>query len=151
MIRNLTSAALLVALAVPCATLAQQQPPQGSGDDPLGRHLFPPELVMSNQRAIGLQDAQRDSILSEVRRAQVVFGEMQMRIAGEMERLGELLRAPSVDEGAALSQLDRILQVEYMVKRSHIAMLIRVRNVLTAGQRERLEAIRAGRQPLSRF
>ena len=71
--------------------------------------------------------------------------DFQMRMAGEMERLVELLQAPTVDSTAALAQLDRVLMHEHQVKRSHIAMLIRIRNALSPEQRARLDAIRAGR------
>lgn len=143
---------LAVALLAAATSAAAQQPepqyvfaqmPQPQHDDPLGRHLFPPELVMSNQRAIGLQDPQRETIMQSVRYAQAVLGEMQMRMAGEMERLVELLRTPLIDSTAVLAQLDRVLMHEHQVKRTHIGMLIRIRNVLTPEQRERLQAIRA--------
>jgi hypothetical protein len=32
------------------------------GEDPLGKHFFAPDFVMSHQQAIGLSDAQRNSI-----------------------------------------------------------------------------------------
>ena len=155
----LAFAVLVACAATPAARAQQVADPhvalthtmqQASHDDPLGRHLFPPELVMSNQRAIGLQDTQRETIMQSVRYAQAVLGEMQMRMAGEMERLVELLQAATVDSTAALAQLDRVLMHEHQVKRAHIAMLIRIRNTLTPEQRGRLEAIRAGRAPLMR-
>ncbi|MFL5529667.1 MAG: hypothetical protein ACJ791_09890, partial [Gemmatimonadaceae bacterium] len=40
---------------IPCG------PGQPNGD-PLARYLFPPELVMANQQAIGLTDRQRSSL-----------------------------------------------------------------------------------------
>jgi len=123
------------------ASLPVQSPPE----DPIGRQFFPPELVMSNQRALALQDAQRETIMQAVRYGQAVLGELQMRMAGEMEQLVELLQAPMVDSTAALAQLDRVLMHEHQVKRSHIAMLIRIRNALSPEQRARLDAIRAGR------
>lgn len=132
--------ALVIAVSLTAPATAQQ--PQ---DDPLGHQLFPPELVMSNQRAIALQDQQREAIMQAVRSAQAVLPELQMRMAGEMEGLLELLRAPAVDSAAALRQLDRVLAHEHQVKRTHIAMLIRIRNVLTPEQRVRLDAIRSGR------
>lgn len=139
MIRHLVATALAAALAAPAA--AQQPAP---ADDPLGRYLFPPELVMSNQRALGLQDPQRDTIMNTVRYSQAVLAEMQMRMAGEMERLTELLGASTVDQAAALSQLDRVLAHEHQIKRQHIAMLIKIRNTLTAEQRGVLVGIRWG-------
>ena len=152
--RHMPAFAILVLAAATPAAGQQVEPPavlayqqaQGPAEDPLARHFFPPELVMSNQRAIGLQDAQREAIMQAVRYAQAVFGELQMRMAGEMERLVELLRAPTVDSTASLAQLDRVLMHEHQVKRAHIAMLIGIRNVLTAEQRGRLEAIRSGRR-----
>ncbi len=132
--------ALVMAVALTAPAAAQQ--PQ---DDPLGRQLYPPELVMSNQRAIGLQDPQREAIMQAVRLAQAALPELQMRMAGEMEGLLELMRGPVVDSAAALRQLDRVLAHEHQVKRTHIAMLIRIRNVLTPEQRARLDAIRSTR------
>lgn len=151
-----TCLALLCAIAAP--VIAAAQSPQdvamaadafrraqaGQGEDPLARLLFPPELIMSNQRAIGLQDPQREEILGAVRTSQAVFAELQMRMAGEMERLIELLRAPSVDPAAVLTQLDRVLMHEHQIKRQHVGMLVRIRNALTSEQRSRLEAIRSG-------
>jgi Spy/CpxP family protein refolding chaperone len=152
--RPMLAFAIVVLGASTPAAAQQMEPPevsafrpaQGPADDPLGRHFFPPELVMSNQRAIGLEDAQREAIMQAVRYGQAVFGELQMRMAGEMERLVELLQAPTVDSTASLAQLDRVLMHEHQVKRAHIAILIGIRNVLTAEQRRRLEAIRSGRR-----
>jgi Spy/CpxP family protein refolding chaperone len=153
MIRFMLALVLMAAAAPPLAAqleeprqIAVPQPVQGPSDDPLGRHLFPPELVMSNQRAIALEDAQREAIMQAVRYGQAVLGQLQMRMAGEMERLVELLQAPTVDSTASLNQLDRVLMHEHQVKRTHFAMLIRIRNVLTAEQRMRLEAIRSSRR-----
>ena len=34
--------------------------------DPIAEHLFPPELIISNQNAIGLDDEQKNAIRAEV-------------------------------------------------------------------------------------
>ncbi len=46
--------------------LAAQQP---AGHDPLAENLFPPELVMSHQKAIGLDEAQKTYIRGELLKA----------------------------------------------------------------------------------
>ena len=140
MIRSAAVAALVLALAAPAAA---QEPPR---DDVMGRYFYPPELVMGNQRAIGLDDAQRKAILGQVRTLQALVVQLQFRLAGEAERLGDLLRAPDVDETAVLAQIDRVLPVEREIKRAQITMLIRIRNTLNAQQRGQLDAARgAGR------
>ena len=140
MIRSAAVAALVLALAAPAAA---QEPPR---DDVMGRYFYPPELVMGNQRAIGLDDAQRNAILGHVRTLQALVVQLQFRLAGEAERLGDLLLAPDVDETAVLAQIDRVLPVEREIKRAQITMLIRIRNTLNAQQRGQLDAARgAGR------
>lgn len=150
---------LVIALALPAA-LSAQDPRHGPdhpmagpghdaghdamhpGDDPFGHHLFPPELVMSNQLAIGLQDAQRAKISAELQDAQATFTQLQMQLGAQTERMGQLLGADNVDEGAVLAQVDRILDLERQVKKRQVALLIRIRNVLTPEQRAKLATLR---------
>lgn len=138
MIRSVAVASVALVLALPAIA---QEPGR---DDPMARFFYPPELVMSHQRALGLDDAQRNAILGHVRTLQGTVAPLQFRLAGEAERLGELLRAPAVDEAAVLAQLDRVLPVEREIKRAQIAMMIRIRNALTEQQRAQLDALRAG-------
>ncbi len=48
-----------------------QQPPT----DPLGEPLFPPDLVMQHQQAIGLSEDQKTFIKAEIQKAQARFTE----------------------------------------------------------------------------
>lgn len=138
---------LLLALAAP-ATAQQrpqgpppQQPPQGP--DLFGRYLFPPELIMQRQQAIGLTDAQRDQIRGEIQKAQTTFGDVQWRVAGQSEKIEKLLQAPQIDESAVLAQVDSVLALERQIKRAQIALLVRIHNALTDPQRARLQQLRA--------
>lgn len=56
------------------AMLLAQQPPS---DDPIGKAFFPPELVMQNQQAINLTEAQRNSFAKEMQTAQSEFMTLQ--------------------------------------------------------------------------
>jgi Spy/CpxP family protein refolding chaperone len=129
---------LLIVLATP---LAAQQPP-ANAPDPFAKMLFPPELIMQRQSEIGLRDAQRDQISAELQKAQQTFTSVQWKIAAEAGKLEKLLKEDIVDEARVLAQVDTILGFEREVKRTHIALLVRIRNVLTDEQRRRLLELR---------
>ena len=112
------------------------------GPDPLAQELFPPELVMANQQAIRLTDSQRSAIQAAMRDTQSRFVELQFAVSGEMEKLARLLASPSIDEAAALEQVDRVLAAERQIKRAQLGLMIRIKNQLTAEQQAELRALR---------
>jgi Spy/CpxP family protein refolding chaperone len=119
-----------------------QNPGPMPGNDPLARFLFPPELVMSNQQAIGLTDRQRSSIHQEVQRAMGKFTELQMRMGGDAEKMTRLLQATPVDEAQVLGQADQILNTERELKKAQLSLMIRIKNTLTPEQQAKLNQIR---------
>jgi len=141
---------VIVVLALLVVTSVQsQQPPGGPGspphpDDPLSRYLFPPELVMQQQQAIGLKPEQRTAITRAIKDFQGKVLDLQWQMQEETGRFGELLDKPLLDQAAALAQLDKVLAVEREVKRAHIGLLIQIKNQLTAEQQARLAQVRAG-------
>jgi Spy/CpxP family protein refolding chaperone len=122
---------LALLLLVP---LSAQQPP----DDPLRDVLFPPEVVMQHQQAIGLSDEQKNNLKMDVRQAQLKFTELQWTLQDEMERLASLLKQSKVDEKQASSQLDKVLAAEREIKRAQLMLLIRIKNNLTPAQQTQL-------------
>src|SRR5215208_8087568 len=113
------------------AVRAQQpQPPA----DPLGEQFFPPELVMQYQQAIGLNEEQRSLIKAEVQKAQARFTELQWQLQSEVETMLSLAKEPRVSEQQALAQLDKILPLEREIKRTQIALVVRIKNSLTPEQ-----------------
>jgi len=105
-----------------------QNPGPMPGNDPLARFLFPPELVMSNQQAIGLTDRQRTSIQQEIQRAMGKFTDLQMRMG--------------VDEAQVLDQVDQILNTERELKKTQLSLMIRIKNTLTPEQQAKLNSMR---------
>jgi Spy/CpxP family protein refolding chaperone len=146
------TATITIALAVLATVSAPgQQPPAGAGgppaaaphpDDPLGRFLFPPELVMQQQRAIGLKPEQRTNITRAIQEFQTKVLDLQWQMQDETQKLSEMLDRPTVDQAAALAQIDKLLAVEREVKRAHIGLLIQIKNSLTAEQQARLAQAR---------
>jgi Spy/CpxP family protein refolding chaperone len=112
--------------------------PRAPGGDDLMRNLIPPELIMSRQAEIGLQDSQRASIVKEMSQAQAKFTETQWSLSAGQEKLQRLLQANPIDEGAVLKQLDQVLTLEQDLKRTQMGMMIRVKNILTAEQQAKL-------------
>ena len=120
---------------------------QHPGDDPIGRNLFPPELVMQNQEAVGLNDEQRAFLKTEIRQAQTKFTDLQWKLQDEMEKMASLIKQPHPDEQQVLAQLEKVLGFEREMKRAQIALLVHIKNKLTPEQQARLEDIRSKSKP----
>jgi Spy/CpxP family protein refolding chaperone len=133
---RLLSASLLIF----AGALAAQQPP---ASDPLSDLLFPPDLVMARQNAIGLTDAQKTYLQGEVMKAQGRFSELEWQLQEAMEGFIGLLKQPKADETQVAAQLDKVLAAEREIKRAQITLLVRIKNNLTAEQQHRLQALRA--------
>jgi Spy/CpxP family protein refolding chaperone len=127
-----------------------------SQDQPLEQRVFPPDLVLQCRERIGLKTEQRDAIRTAMRDMQTKTMDMQWKLQDEAEKLNDALKRPSVNETETLAQVDRVLAAEREVKRAQMAMLIRIKNVLTPDQQENLSKVRelqnrvkAGRVALS--
>ncbi|HYT81971.1 MAG TPA: periplasmic heavy metal sensor [Gemmatimonadales bacterium] len=154
-------AAVTIAVVQLAAGAARSQEPPGAApkpgrprvvvneppDDPLARFLFPPDLVMQQEFAIGLKPEQRGAITQAIQQFQGNVVELQWQMHEETQRLTELLDKTVVDQAAALAQIDKVLAVERGVKRAHIGLLIQIKNQLTAEQQARLAQARPAGTP----
>lgn len=113
--------------------------------DPLGDVMFPPELVMQHQRELALTDDQKTFMRGEINRTTTRFNELQWQLQDAMEALRDTMKANSVNEQLALSQLDKVLDGEREIKRAHMELAIRIKNKLTAEQQTKLQSIRPAR------
>jgi len=118
------------------AAIAQQPQP-----DPFAGNLFPPELIMQHQQTLGLSEEQKSFLKAELRKTQTRLTELQWDLQEEFEKLAALIKQEQVDEAQTLTQLDKVLSLEREVKRTHIGLLIRVKNKLTPEQQGRLREI----------
>ena len=123
------------------AALAQQ-PPQQPQDDPIGRQLFPPELIMSQSQNLHLDDKQRATIKAEVQKAQSQFFDLQWQLKEESDTMVALLQQTPIDEARVLEQADKVMGHEREIKKIHLAMLIRIKNSLTKDQIAQLMQMR---------
>jgi len=86
--KKLTMTFSLLLLPLVTATTYGQQP----ASDPLGKNLFPPELIMQNQQALNLSEEQQVFFKSELREAQKRFVDLQWKLEDETEKLIELVK-----------------------------------------------------------
>jgi Spy/CpxP family protein refolding chaperone len=147
--------AILISCSVVLTTSAQQpKPPQGPDqqmqprmpqppDDPLADAMFPPELIMQNQRRLALTDDQKTYIQSEMSQAAARFSQLQWQLDDAMEALHETMKANQVNEQQALAQLSKVLDAEREIKTLHMGMAIRIKNKLTPDQQMKLQSMRS--------
>jgi Spy/CpxP family protein refolding chaperone len=131
---------MLVLVAL-CCGVCPGQTPQPSAD-PISEKLFPPELVMQYRNEINLNDSQTKSIKDEIQKAQARFLDMQWDMQSESEKLVKLLDARPVDESAVQFQVDKVLDRERLVKKTQISLLVRIKNLLTVEQQNKLVELR---------
>jgi Spy/CpxP family protein refolding chaperone len=115
---------------------------QAPEEDAIAQTLFAPELVMKYRQEINLDDNQTRAIKEAIQKAQTKFLDLQWDLQSEQEKLVHLLKAQPVDEGAALSQVDRLLNQEHGVKKAQLSLLIRIKNVLSVSQQAKLNELR---------
>jgi Spy/CpxP family protein refolding chaperone len=129
----------LIAVLAAAPARAQQPPPP---PDPLAQHVFAPELVMRHAAEIGLDDTQRAAVKEAVVKMQSRFLDLQWDLQAEVEKLARLLQASPVDETAVLAQADKVMGLERDVKKAHLALLVRIKNLLTGAQKAKLTELR---------
>ena len=139
--RALRVALLAAALAAAPAALRAQQ--QAAPADSLFAALYTPELIMQHRRDIGLTDAQRDQISELIQTLQRKVVELQWDLTDDMAQLNRILSAPRVDLDRSLDQMERVLDREMEIKRAHLEMLVRIKNVLRPEQQAQLNRLRS--------
>ncbi|MBS1788498.1 MAG: periplasmic heavy metal sensor [Acidobacteria bacterium] len=130
-------ALLVIGLMVLAATIARAQGPD------LAENLFAPELIMQYQQAIGLTEEQKNYFKTEARKTQTQLTELQWKLEDAVEKFATLLKADRIDEQATTAQLESVLNLEREVKRTQLAFLIRLKNILSPEQQARLRELRS--------
>ncbi len=126
------------------APLAAAQAPSPD-NDPIGRYLVPPDLVMSQSEQIGLNEKQRAAIKGEIQRMQAKFIDAQWDLQEQTGKMTQLLQMSPADETKILEQADRIMALEREIKRAQLTLLVRIKNTLTTEQVAKLESMRRGK------
>ena len=116
-------------------------PAEAAQTDLFERNLFPPEVIMQHQNAIGLTPEQQSALREEMQKMMAQFTDLQWQQSAETEALAALVRKEKPDEKEVLTQLDRLLNKENQIKRLHTGLLIRIKNALTPEQQAKLREL----------
>ena len=113
----------------------------GPKEDVFKGKLFPPNVILEHQAELSLSKAQFTAIKAAVVEVQagVAEHEWDMREAYQALML-ELDKAP-IDEDRVIAHADVALLAENQVKKKQMAMLVRLKNLLTAEQVSYLESV----------
>lgn len=111
-------------------------------NDPIGDQFFPPELVMRYQQTIDLTEEQTKAIKSEIQNAQAKFTDLEWELQKQMQSAEKEVSQQKIDEANALSILEEVLSLENDIKRTHLTLLIRIKNLLTPEQQMELEKVK---------
>ena len=77
-----------------------------------------------------------------IQKAQAKFLDLQWDAQSESGKLVQLLKARPVDENAVLAQVDQVLNREREIKKAQISLLVRIKNLLTEAQQNKLMDLR---------
>ena len=133
-----TNLSLALCLLTPGVLTAQAE----ETEDPFAPLLFTPEEIMEHRRAIDLNDEQMDGITRLIQELQGEMVGLQWRLMDETESVEEALEGPRVDLDRVMDRFQRALNTEMDIKRIHLELLIRIKNILSPSQQEELLRVR---------
>jgi Spy/CpxP family protein refolding chaperone len=137
---------LIVGCVISVGAASAQGPPHPGGRPIFLEQLFIPEQVMRYQTEIALTDEQRSAITEAMGDAQKKLVELQWQFESASKKFGDTLAAPTIDEPSALAQAEQVMNLELQMKKTNLALLMRIKNILTAGQQTKLRELR-GKEP----
>lgn len=123
-------------------------PPQA---DPFAQNLFPPELVMQFQAQIGLSNEQCQAVMADMQKAQPKFEQLHQQLQKAQAELGLLVDKEHVELEPVLAQSDKVQDVGREIKRTELALLIGLKNRLSAEQQAKLREIKMQQGPGEAF
>jgi Spy/CpxP family protein refolding chaperone len=113
---------------------------------PMDQNLFPPELILMNQIALGLSPEQLAAIKKQVGDTHGRALDIQIDLHRVTEQLHAALDSPKVDEAAVLALASQAMDLEKQVKTAHLTLMIRVKNLLTPDQQDKARALEPQRR-----
>ena len=135
--RILPMAGLCLVLAA-AGTYAQQPGPQR---DPFQGKLFAPNVILENRDALDLTREQFTAIRGAVVEVQGDIAEHEWDLREAYQQVLADLDESPVDEDKILSGVEKALLAENEVKKRQVALLIRLRNLLTDEQMATLQSL----------
>ncbi len=113
----------------------------GPKDDVFKGKLFPPNVILEHKAKLGLSKSQFTAIRAAVVEVQAGVAEHEWDLQEAYQALMQELDKTPIDEGRVLALADTALLAENQVKKKQMAMLVRLKNLLTEEQISYLESV----------
>ncbi len=110
-------------------------------DDVFKGKLFAPDIIMEHQTELEITRQQFTAIRAAVVEVQSGIAEHEWDMREAYQALMRELDKSPIDEAEVMKQADVALAAENQVKKKQIAMLIRLKNLLTVEQITYLESV----------
>ena len=115
---------------------------QGAQADVFKGKLFPPNIILEHQDALNLSREQFTAIRAAVVEVQGNVAEHEWDLREAYQRAMADLDESPVDEDKVLESIDAALRAENEVKKLQVAMLVKLRNLLTDEQMAYLRSVK---------
>ena len=115
---------------------------QGAQADVFKGKLFPPNIILEHQDELNLSKEQFTAIRAAVVEVQANVAEHEWDLREAYQKAMSDLEESPVDEDKVLENIDAVLKAENEVKKLQVAMLIRLRNLLTDEQMAYLQSVK---------
>jgi TonB-dependent SusC/RagA subfamily outer membrane receptor len=104
--------------------------------------LYPPELALKYREEAGLSAEQVEKIKTIYNSDLPAYNNKKWDLDAAMTKLEQLISQSTIDSKAADAQLNKTLALETEIKKMKLAMLIKIKNMLTPAQQTKLDAHR---------
>lgn len=101
--------------------------------------LYPPDLIMRHQQALGITDTQRKHMLQLVKAFQADVAELQWNLQNEQQLMRQALAGKTIDTQQVLPHVESVVQMESQFKLAHFKLLIAIKNELTEAQIDQIQ------------
>lgn len=113
----------------------------GPKEDVFKGKLFPPNVILEHQEDLDLSKAQFKAIRAAVVEVQSGVAEHEWDMKEAYQALMQELDKAPVDEERVLAHASKALLAENQVKKKQMAMLVRLKNLLTEEQVNYLKSV----------
>jgi hypothetical protein len=96
--------------------------------------LFPPSQIMRQQEKLKLTNKQINSIKTEMRTFQSGIVDIQWDLNSTQAQLNKELAKNKIDLKNSMTLMEKVLLAESKLKKSHMSLLIKIRNALSEDQ-----------------
>ena len=100
--------------------------------------LYPPDVIMRHQQALGITRAQRKDIINAVKRFQSDVADLQWTMQSEQQKMQQTFATYHIDTTESLALAERVLSLESRFKLAHLKLLITIKNTLTDEQIDKI-------------